>query len=75
MTLEENSYAGGHLGRIQIPKNDLSNYGTIVGVSFAGDSTAPGSAHVLYENDPNDTWVYASCVDAAGTLRVSFIKT
>lgn len=75
MTLEENSYAGGHLGRIQIPKNDLSNYGTIVGVSFAGDSTAPGSAHVLYENDPNDTWVYASCADAVGTLRVSFIKT
>ena len=75
MTLEENSYAGGHLGRIQIPQEDLDNYGTIVGTSFGGSSTAPGSAHVLYENDPDDTWVYASCVDAAGTLRVSFIKT
>lgn len=75
MTLEPSSYIGGHLGRIQIPKNDLNNYGTIVGVSFGGDSSAPGSAHVLYEDDPNDTWVYASCVDATGTLRVSFIKT
>lgn len=75
MTLEENSYAGGHLGRIQIPKEDLDNYGTIVSASFGGDSTAPGSAHVLYESDLNDTWVYVSCVDATGTLRVSFIKT
>ena len=75
MTLEPSSYVGGHLGRIQIPKEDLDKYGTIVGASFGGSSTAPGSAHVLYENDPNYTWVYASCVDAAGTLRVSFIKT
>ena len=75
MTLEPSSYIGGHLGRIQISKNDLNNYGTIVGVSFAGDSTAPGSAHVLYENSPDDTWVYASCIDSTGTLRVSFIKT
>lgn len=49
MTLEENSYAGGHLGRIQIPQEDLDNYGTIVGTSFGGNSNAPGSAHVLYE--------------------------
>ena len=41
MTLEENSYAGGHLGRIQIPQEDLDNYGTIVGTSFGGSSTAP----------------------------------
>lgn len=75
MTLEPSSYIGGYLGRIQIPKNDLNNYGTIVGVSFAGDSTAPGSAHVLYENSPDDTWVYVSCIDSTGTLRVSFIKT
>ena len=75
MTLEENSYAGGHLGRIQIPQEDLDNYGTIVGTSFGGSSTAHGSTHVLYESDPNDTWEYASCVDANGTLRVSFIKT
>lgn len=75
MTLEESSYVGGHLGRIQIPKEGLDKYGTIVGTSFGGHSTAPGSTHVLYENDPNDTWVYASCVDATGTLRVSFIKT
>ena len=75
MTLEENSYIGGCLGKIQIPREDLAEYGTIVGTSFGGDSSAPGSAHVLYEDDPNDTWVYASCVDAAGTLRVSFIKT
>lgn len=75
MTLEPSSYIGENLGRIQIPKEDLDNYGTIVGTSFGGDSTAPGSAHVLYESDPNDTWVYASCVDATGTLRVSFIKT
>lgn len=75
MTLEPSSYIGENLGRIQIPKEDLDNYGTIVGTSFGGDSTAPGSAHVLYESDPNDAWVYASCVDATGTLRVSFIKT
>ena len=75
MTLEPNSYTGENLGRIQIPKEDLDNYGTIVGTSFGGDSTAPGSAHVLYESDPNDAWVYASCVDVTGTLRVSFIKT
>ena len=75
MTLEPSSYVGGHLGRIQIPKEDLDKYGTIVGASFGGSSTAPGNAHVLYENSPNDTWVYASCVDATGTLRVSFIKT
>ena len=75
MTLEPSSYVGGNLGRIQIPKADLDQYGIIVGVSFGGDSTAPGNAHVLYENSPNDTWVYASCVDVTGTLRVSFIKT
>lgn len=75
MTLEPNSYTGENLGRIQIPQEDLDNYGTIVGVSFAGDSSAPGSAHVLYENDPSDTWVYALCADDIGTLRVSFIKT
>ena len=75
MTLEPSSYVGGHLGRIQIPKKDLDKYGTIVGASFGGSSTAPGNAHVLYESNPNDTWVYASCVDATGTLRVSFIKT
>lgn len=75
MTLEPSSYVGGHLGRIQIPKEDLDKYGTIVGASFGGSSTAPGNAHVLYENSPNDTWVCASCVDATGTLRVSFIKT
>lgn len=75
MTLEPNSYTGENLGKIQIPQEDLDNYGTIVGVSFGGDSSAPGSAHVLYEDDPNDTWVYALCVDVTGTLRVSFIKT
>lgn len=75
MTLEPSSYVDGNLGRIQIPKADLDQYGIIVGVSFGGDSTAPGNAHVLYENDPDDTWVYASCVDSTGTLRVSFIKT
>ena len=75
MTLEPNSYTGENLGKIQIPQEDLDNYGTIVGVSFGGDSSAPGSAHVLYEDDPNDTWVYALCVDVIGTLRVSFIKT
>lgn len=75
MTLEPSSYVGGNFGRIQIPKADLDQYGIIVGVSFGGDSTAPGNAHVLYESDPNDTWVYASCVDVTGTLRVSFIKT
>ena len=75
MTLEPNSYTGENLGNIQIPQEDLDNYGTIVGVSFAGDSSAPGSAHVLYENDPSDTWVYALCVDDIGTLRVSFSKT
>lgn len=75
MTLEENSYIGECLGKIQIPREDLAEYGTIVGTSFGGDSSAPGSAHVLYEDDPNDTWVYASCVDVTGTLRVSFIKT
>lgn len=75
MTLEPSSYVDKNLGRIQIPKADLDQYGIIVGVSFGGDSTAPGNAHVLYENDPDDTWVYASCVDSTGTLRVSFIKT
>ena len=75
MTLEPSSYVGGNLGRVQIAKADVDQYGVIVGVSFGGDSTAPGNAHVLYESNPNDTWVYASCVDAAGTLRVSFIKT
>ena len=47
MTLEENSYAGGHLGRIQIPQEDLDNYGTIVGTSSGGNSTAP-EAHMYY---------------------------
>lgn len=75
MTLEPNSYTGENLGKIQIPHEDLAEYGTIVGTSFGGDSSAPGSAHVLYEDDPNDTWVYALCADEAGTLRVSFIKT
>lgn len=75
MTLEPSSYIRENLGRIQIPKEDLDKYGTIVGTSFGGDSTAPGRTHVLYESDPNDTWVYASCADATGTLRVSFIKT
>lgn len=75
MTLEPNSYTGKNLGKIQIPREDLAKYGTIVGTSFGGDSSAPGSAHVLYEDDPNDTWVYASSVDVTGTLRVSFIKT
>lgn len=74
MTLEPSSYVGQNLGRIQIPKEDFK-YGTIVGVSFGGDSTTPGNAHVLYENGPDDTWVYASCIDYTGTLRVSFIKT
>lgn len=74
MTLEPNSYTGENLGKIQIPKADLDQYGIIVGVSFGGDSSAPGSAHVLYEDDPNNTWVYALCVDGTGTLRVSFIK-
>lgn len=74
MTLEANDYVGGSMGKIKIPKDDLDKYGIIVGASFGGGSTAPGSAHVLYESDPDDTWVYVSCIDGTGTLRLSFIK-
>ena len=74
MTLEPNDYIGKNIGELQITREDLENYGDIIGVSFGGSSTAVGEAHVTYEGDPDRTWVYASCVDSSGTLRVCFLK-